>query len=213
MNKIIPLFPLSLVVYPGSIYPLHIFEEKYKKLVARCIDKKDGFGIIPIIEKESAKIGCYVNIERIIQKFDNGSFDIWVKGVSRFILIETWIHNDGYSEGKITEYNDIRMNAPSRARIISAVDIFKNILQKVDITLEDDFWDSLEHSEYKSFKLAEKSGLNIRQQVDLLKIQSESQRISFLIDHFERIYNYLDKNLVNKNLIAGDGYINIRENF
>ena len=34
MSRLLPLFPLQLVVFPGSAVPLHIFEERYKEMVA-----------------------------------------------------------------------------------------------------------------------------------------------------------------------------------
>jgi Lon protease-like protein len=60
--KTIPLFPLNLVVFPNSRYPLHIFEERYKKMINDCLTDETGFGIVAPSGKELSKIGSYAVI-------------------------------------------------------------------------------------------------------------------------------------------------------
>ena len=56
MKNIIPIFPLIKVVFPNSKFPLHIFEERYKKLINRILDEKVGFGIVPYINDKVGEI-------------------------------------------------------------------------------------------------------------------------------------------------------------
>ena len=49
MTNFIPIFPLSIVVYPGEDLNLHIFEPRYKQLIAECIATKKPFGIPAVI--------------------------------------------------------------------------------------------------------------------------------------------------------------------
>ncbi len=42
----LPLFPLSLVLFPGMTLPLHIFEERYKRMIALCIRENSDFGVV-----------------------------------------------------------------------------------------------------------------------------------------------------------------------
>ncbi len=51
MKNTIPIFPLNLVVFPDSKYPLHIFEERYKILLQKCLTDNSGFGIVASIDK------------------------------------------------------------------------------------------------------------------------------------------------------------------
>ena len=48
MSEILPLFPLSSVLFPGALMPLHIFEPRYRLLIRRCIDRQRPFGIVLI---------------------------------------------------------------------------------------------------------------------------------------------------------------------
>src|SRR5512147_3070186 len=95
LNRI-PLFPLNIVVFPSSKYPLHIFEERYKKMINKCLREETGFGIVTRLDNELSKIGSYVEIEDILQKFDNGEMDISVVGKGRFIIDSVFSHPDKY---------------------------------------------------------------------------------------------------------------------
>jgi Lon protease-like protein len=94
MKKTIPIFPLNLVVFPYSSIPLHIFEEKYKKMIDRCLDEKTGFGVVSLILKETSKIGSYVEIATVVNRNEKGEMDIIVKGTGRFKILETAKHTE-----------------------------------------------------------------------------------------------------------------------
>jgi len=72
MNNSIPIFPLNIVVFPYSKIPLHIFEEKYKIMIGKCLEEKTGFGIISIIKKELSKIGSHIEITNVLNRYENG---------------------------------------------------------------------------------------------------------------------------------------------
>ncbi|HQJ46975.1 MAG TPA: LON peptidase substrate-binding domain-containing protein, partial [Ignavibacteriaceae bacterium] len=72
----IPIFPLNLVVFPGSKYPLHIFEERYKILIQKCLQENTGFGIVAAFDKKISDMGVYVLIDSVLKYYDNGESDI-----------------------------------------------------------------------------------------------------------------------------------------
>ena len=74
------LFPLNLVALPYKIIPLHIFEERYKKMINYCLNSKKDFGIIYQNKESQSKIGCSVSIEKIINKYSDGRMDLIVRG-------------------------------------------------------------------------------------------------------------------------------------
>ncbi len=94
-----PLFPLGLVLYPGVMLPLHIFEERYRRLVRDLLDMQDGsriFGIIGIKAGRDAgtdgvidlhEIGCTAEL-RYAEAYSDGRFDIIVTGAERFRLLD-----------------------------------------------------------------------------------------------------------------------------
>jgi ATP-dependent Lon protease len=208
MKSTIPIFPLSIVIFPGSKYPLHIFEERYKKLMQRCIETGEGFGIVSKKDLEISTIGCYVKLYKILKKYDNGSMDIIIEGIERFQSVATALHKDNYLEAEILPYYDEEspnFNAPNYSKTIEK---FRNVLNKTSIVLENKFWDNLDVSNLKSFKIAEKAGLNLQQQQVLLQLKSESERLKFIYKHLENLENYFEETEVVKEIISGDGYLN-----
>ena len=58
MKSQIPIFPLNLVMFPEARYPLHIFEERYKRMIKWCIDNDTEFGIVLKIDLKIANVDC-----------------------------------------------------------------------------------------------------------------------------------------------------------
>jgi Lon protease-like protein len=206
MQKIF-LFPLSLVIYPGSSYPLHIFEERYKKMIAFCLETKSGFGIITKIGDDISKVGTYVNIIQILKKYPDGKLDIVVKGIRRFIIISTTLHPNGYLVADTHPYYDTIFEVDKKI-IDKIFNKFVDILQKINLKLDPSFWQNLNNAPIKSFKIAEKTGLTLEQQEELLILQDETKRLNFLIEHLNKLEKYISENKVLKEIVMRDGYLN-----
>jgi Lon protease-like protein len=82
----IGLFPLGLVLLPDEAVPLHIFEERYKRLIAECRQLESEFGIIYAEEDSVASVGCAAAITAVIDEMPDGRLNIMVRGVRRFRL-------------------------------------------------------------------------------------------------------------------------------
>jgi Lon protease-like protein len=81
-----PLFPLGLVLLPGELVPLHIFEERYKLMIGECLDEEREFGIIWLSESGLRDVGCSARITRVLERFDDGRLNILVEGTTPFRL-------------------------------------------------------------------------------------------------------------------------------
>ena len=88
----LPLFPLNSVLFPGAALPLHIFEERYKKMVNLCLETNSPFGVLLIRSGsevgEAAKpfeIGTTARIVRV-QHLDAGRMNLICLGEQRFRL-------------------------------------------------------------------------------------------------------------------------------
>jgi len=92
--KIIPIFPLSGVIYfPNTNLPLNIFEERYINLVNDAYNKDKLMGMVQSKkgDQEVYRIGCLGKISDY-QKSKDGRILINLTGVSRFKILEE-IHN------------------------------------------------------------------------------------------------------------------------
>jgi uncharacterized protein len=95
MRKL-PLFPLNTVLFPGMPLSLHIFEERYKQMINRCIDESIPFGVV-LLEKGTAEerpgqqivpftIGCTAVISQV-QHVGMGRMNIVAIGTDRFRVL------------------------------------------------------------------------------------------------------------------------------
>ena len=83
-----PLFPLALVVLPTELVPLHIFEERYKTMIAECLAGDREFGIVWLADDSLHEIGCACRIERVLERFDDGRMNLLARGTRPLRIIE-----------------------------------------------------------------------------------------------------------------------------
>lgn len=82
------LFPLGMVLLPGEIVPLHIFEERYKRLIARSREAGEPFGIVLHDDDSVSEYGCLATVYDVLDEFDDGRLNILVEGGERFRVHE-----------------------------------------------------------------------------------------------------------------------------
>jgi Lon protease-like protein len=146
MGLIIPIFPLKLVVFPNSKYPLHIFEPRYKSMINKCIKDDSGFGIVPSVGENIFEMGVYVTITDVLKRYDNGEFDIVVQGHDRFLIINTTQHVDGYYVSEIESYMD-NLNEVDFSLVDVLQKEFGELLKLANYRLGESFWKRLSDSE------------------------------------------------------------------
>ena len=101
----IPLFPLSIVLFPGQAVPLHIFEPRYRLMTRHCIETQSPFGIVFTHAGSVAQTGCSALIVKTLKEYDDGRSDILTIGQKAFQLLRA--HNDqAYFEGDILYLDD-----------------------------------------------------------------------------------------------------------
>jgi len=84
----LPLFPLELVLLPGTPLPLHIFEPRYKEMIGECIAADTPFGIVRALEEGIAGIGCTAEIITVTKEYPDGRMDLVCEGRKRFEVLE-----------------------------------------------------------------------------------------------------------------------------
>ncbi len=98
MTRMLPLFPLGSVLYPGLLLPIHVFEDRYRKLVHDLLAEQEPrrFGVIAIREGRETgadgvsalyDIGCTATVRQVIEQED-GRFYLITVGTQRFRLAE-----------------------------------------------------------------------------------------------------------------------------
>ena len=82
----LPFFPLKLVVFPGEELNLHIFEPRYKELLADVEQNGNTFGICVYLNTLSG-FGTEVRLEKVIKRYEDGRLDISTRGLRPFKIL------------------------------------------------------------------------------------------------------------------------------
>lgn len=110
--RTLPLFPLPVVLFPGVALPLHIFEPRYRRLLADCLDDDRRFGLVylpestPERELPRGQVGCVARIESV-EPLPDGRSNIVVAGEERFALERFVDDPRPYHVAEVRDYADL----------------------------------------------------------------------------------------------------------
>ena len=112
----LPIFPLSVALFPGNPLPLHIFEPQYRRMLADCLAADRRFGITPTSQDpdppEPGAVGCVAEV-RVNQELPDGRSNIVVVGGSRFVLSHLLDESLPYLVGLVQAFEDDAGTEPS----------------------------------------------------------------------------------------------------
>lgn len=119
----LPLFPLNTVLFPGQVLPLHIFEERYRLMIRRCLAEDAPFGVVLI--KHGAEVGeaaephAVGTVARIVESthLPNGTLNIITVGMERF-RIRRLLRDQPYLRGEV---ETLPMAEPADAQAVLAL--------------------------------------------------------------------------------------------
>jgi Lon protease-like protein len=183
MTNFIPIFPLSLVVYPGEDLNLHIFEPRYKQLIAECVELKKNFGIPAVVKEKMGELGTVVEIQEVVKMYDNGEMDIKSKGLNVFRVLET-----------ITSVPDKLYSGAIVKHIVTEDDGNKELMQKVLKSIRQ--LHELLHvtktfsrsdDQLTSYDVAHHIGLSLEEEYELLGLTQEVQRQEYIRRHLAKV--------------------------
>jgi Lon protease-like protein len=95
----LPIFELPLVLLPGEKVPLHIFEDRYKRMVGTAIEQEELFGIVLRDDDGARSIGCTARIDEV-ERLDDGRMNIVVSGESPFKVLDRF-ESPEYPAGEV----------------------------------------------------------------------------------------------------------------
>jgi Lon protease-like protein len=178
-DALLPLFPLDVVLLPGTPMPLHIFEDRYKEMVGEAIEKHTEFGIVQAGDKGILNIGCTATVEQVVNRYVDGRMDIVVVGRRRFEIILVDEARD-YLRGAVSFFDDEDSEAAPvqlRAMAIAGLNALRDAEGKEAPPIPD------HRDPQLSFKIAWfVEELSLRQ--TLLAMRSETERLKRLNDFF-----------------------------
>lgn len=107
----LPLFPLHVVLFPGRPLPLHVFEPRYRQMLADCLEGDGAFGVVAIRagretgEAEIFRVGTMAKIVRV-EHLDDGRANLITVGTDRFQIVEQ-LPTESYRRAIVEPLDDV----------------------------------------------------------------------------------------------------------
>jgi Lon protease-like protein len=181
----LPLFPLSVVLFPGNPLPLHIFEPRYRKMLDDCLAGDRRFGVTPVSNEAEppgpGAIGCVAEV-RLNQEMPDGRSNVVVMGGSRFVLRYLLDESAPYLVGMVQAFDDEAGTQPSTEEITALRQLASQYLIHLrDLNDEAPEQPTLpENAESLSFHLAGNIECDLGVKQQLLAERSTSRRVKAL---------------------------------
>jgi len=202
MTNFIPIFPLSIVVFPGEELNLHIFEPRYKEMIHDCANSGRHFGIPVVLNNQVNEMGTLIELLEITNTYDNGEMDIRTKGIKVFRMLEVLksIPDKLYS-GAIVNYpeNNLQGNRQLMDSVINAVRKLHNLLKVSKEFKKPD-------PELWTYDLAHHAGLSLEEEYELLQLLHELQRQEYLKRHLLKVLPVVSEMEVLKKRVKMNGH-------
>lgn len=198
---LLPLFPLELVLLPGTPLPLHIFEPRYKEMIGECIAAESPFGVVRAFEEGIAEVGCTAEIITVTKEYPDGRMDLICEGRKRFEVIE--VNRDrSFLQAEVLIVPDDPEAAVQEERV-KAVQLHLEILSLAgavqDLSAAD--------QNQLSFYLAGSLPLDLDFKQKLLAMRSEAQRIQAVAAYLETILPQLKRAARARQTAGGNGHV------
>ena len=198
---LLPLFPLELVLLPGTPLPLHIFEPRYKEMIGECIAAEAPFGVVRAFEEGIAEVGCTAEIITVTKEYPDGRMDLICEGRKRFEVIE--VNRDrSFLQAEVLIVPDDPETAVQEERV-KAVQLHLEILSLAgavqDLSAAD--------QNQLSFYLAGSLPLDLDFKQKLLAMRSEAQRIQAVAAYLETILPQLKRAARARQTAGGNGHV------
>lgn len=168
-----------MVLFPGVPLPLHIFEPRYKEMIAECLAQQSTFGVVRTVNEGLADIGCTAEIVTVVKEYPDGKLDLVTEGRKRFEILQVnqersflrgeveWIED----EPDASPAEDAKRATQLHAQLLSIAGATQDVSAADPASL--------------SFYLAGSLPLDLEFKQKLLQLRSERERLNLLVQYLE----------------------------
>lgn len=208
-ETILPLFPLNVVLMPDMPLPLHIFEERYKKMIGECLEQNKEFGIVYISGDELRQVGCTAKIVKVLKRYESGEMDIITLGRNRFLIKEVY---DGkpFFEAKVIHFDDVPEEESGELLILTreGIESLKELDRVIGIPRDYEEMKDL-GAKPVSFLVSGSEGLPLEERQELLEMTSTRERLKSSVKSLQKVLESTKIDKESHETSKGDG--NLRE--
>lgn len=186
-EKELPIFELPLVLLPGERLPLHIFEERYKRMVTRALEQGEPFGVVLRDDEGTRAIGCTAQVDEVLKRTDDGKMDIVVSGVTPFRVLDRF-EADEYPAAEVEEIGEPEP-VPDEDGAEQAREAFAELAERATGERPDP--DELEGA--SAYAIAARIELPDETKQTLLEMRDEDERLDLLTDALRAVDRALEQ--------------------
>jgi Lon protease-like protein len=197
---LLPLFPLDVVLLPGTPLPLHIFEPRYKEMMGECIANDAPFGVIRALEEGIAEVGCTAEIVTVTKEYPDGRMDLIAEGRKRFEVLEL-NQERSFLRAEVLLMPD-EPDSVVEEQKLRAIQLHLEIMSLAGAVQDLSAADQAQ----LSFFLAGSLPLDLDFKQKLLGIRSEAQRIQLVAEYLEGILPKLRQVARTREKAGGNGH-------
>jgi ATP-dependent Lon protease len=172
----IGLFPLGLVLLPTEQVPLHIFEPRYRELIAECVDEEQPFGLVYADDEGIRQVGTLATVVEVTDRFEDGRLNVVVEGGERFKLVEL-TQGRSFQTGTVEPVVD-RDDPPQPEDVEQALALFGRLVELTGAEVEPPAADV----DPPSFAIGSRFELAAELKLELLAETSERLRLQRLCE-------------------------------
>ena len=197
----LPLFPLNLVAFPGELLNLHIFEPRYRQLIGECLDDSTTFGIPVYINNRLPGYGTEMVVSELVERYEDGRLDIRTRGIRVFKTV----HFQNPAPGRLYAQGEVHFYAAPETDF-SVLPELQLAVQRLYELLKMQPEQHKGHPQLFSYQIAHQVGLPIEGEYELLTLETESERQSFILDHLNQALPVLEDMERTKERIRMNGH-------
>jgi Lon protease-like protein len=144
-SRLLPIFPLGLVLQPGTAVPLHLFEPRYRQLLTDVRSGDSRFGILCAIpgvaerDLPPGRVGCIAEVTDV-EMLPDGRSNIMIAGRERFVLERFVEHEAPYHVAEVSLLDDEASDSRVAVTVAAddVVEHFRRVVHAVHILNDDD---------------------------------------------------------------------------
>ena len=184
----LPIFELPLVLLPGEQLPLHIFEDRYKRMVGTALEQDEPFGIVLRDDEGARSIGCTARIDDVLERFDDGRMNIVVSGEAPFKVLDR-IESSEFPAGEVELIPEEEVPPIDEASASAAREAFAELAERATGERPDPT--ELDHA--SAYAIAARIELPAETKQQLLEMRDEDERMTLLANALGAVGKALER--------------------
>ena len=189
----LPIFELPLAIVPGELVPLHIFEDRYKRMFSSCLEDDAPLGILLRSDApQGRRIGCSARVTRVLERFDDGRLDVIVTGETPFVIVER-VQNPDYPSATVMALADEAGEPTGEREADSESETVRTRFAELVERISGEPPDPDDFDDPSAYGLAARIELPAETKQRMLELRSEAERLRVLSEAIAQLLDAVSR--------------------